>query len=161
MDTWFCDVSHRIDGTFDDERLDDALEAINDHGGILSVSDESERICAHYAFSANSALAAIEIASQIAKATEAACGHVEGIDIRDERCADRELYEPDIPTLVGYAEIAAMAGVSRQRARQFAEIQGFPNVATATAGGPLFVKAAVDEWLNSRNSKPRGSAANR
>lgn len=161
MDTWFCDVSHRVDGIVNDERLDDALEAINDHGGILSVSDESGRICAHYAFSANSTLAAVEIASQIVKSTEAVCGRVEGVNIRDERCTDRELYEPNIPALVGYAEIAAMAGVSRQRARQFAEIQGFPKVATTTAGGPLFVKAAIDEWLNFRNSKPKGKAADR
>jgi hypothetical protein len=54
-----------------------------------------------------------------------------------------------IPELVGYAEIAAMAAVSRQRARELPGKPGFPPPAVTTASGPLRVKADVEQWLSS------------
>jgi len=64
------------------------------------------------------------------------------------------LVTPVIPDLVSYAEIAEIAGVSRQRARQFADIEGFPKPVVETAAGPLRLKASVEAWVERRNTKP-------
>lgn len=59
-----------------------------------------------------------------------------------------------IPELVGYAEIATMAGVSRQRARELSGKPGFPPPAVVTASGPLRVKAEFELWLSSWERTP-------
>lgn len=67
-----------------------------------------------------------------------------------------------IPELVGYAEIATIAGVSRQRARELSGKPGFPPPAVVTASGPLRVKADVERWLASWDrspGRPRTTAA--
>lgn len=65
-----------------------------------------------------------------------------------------EIETPTIPDLVGYAEIAEIAGVSRSRARQFADLDGFPAPVVETAAGPLRLKSAVQAWVATRNTKP-------
>lgn len=70
------------------------------------------------------------------------------------RCRNDALVEYTIPELVGYAEIASMAGVSRQRARQFASLEGFPTPAVETSYGPLRLKTEVQSWLDTRNTRP-------
>jgi hypothetical protein len=57
--------------------------------------------------------------------------------------AEPHLWRQQIPELVGYAEIATMAAVSRQRARELPGKPGFPPPAVTTATGPLRVKADV------------------
>lgn len=52
-----------------------------------------------------------------------------GVEVLSAREYDRRVAQPLVPSLVYYAEIAEMAGVSRQRARQLAEVRGFPPAA--------------------------------
>jgi hypothetical protein len=59
-----------------------------------------------------------------------------------------------IPEMVGYAAIATMAAVSRQRARELSGKPGFPPPAVTTASGPLRVKADVELWLSSWDRTP-------
>lgn len=61
---------------------------------------------------------------------------------------------PQFPEVVGYAEIAEMAGVSRQRARAFAGSPGFPPAIVETRQGPLMARAAVEAWVERRNTRP-------
>lgn len=82
--------------------------------------------------------------------------------VQREDVFERDLATPIFPEVVGYAEIASMADVSRQRARQFADVAGFPTPVIETAQGPLMAKSAVERWLETRNRKtgrPRSSAA--
>ncbi|MEN0072497.1 MAG: hypothetical protein AAGC63_16080, partial [Propionicimonas sp.] len=52
------------------------------------------------------------------------------------------------PDLVSLAEIATTAGVSRQRAQQWArDRHDFPTPALTTSLGPLYARAATDHWL--------------
>lgn len=71
-----------------------------------------------------------------------------GVSARTREETERLLARPAIPELVGYAEIADMLGVSRQRARQLADAAGFPPAAVTTAAGPLRVRAAVEAWAS-------------
>lgn len=63
---------------------------------------------------------------------------------------DDDLARPVFPEVVGFAEIADMAGVSRQAARQYSMTSTFPRPVIETAQGPLMARAAVQDWLDTR-----------
>lgn len=90
---------------------------------------------------------------------EAATGNkAVGVSIRTREETERLLAEPQIPDLVGYIEIADMLKVSRQRARQLADLPGFPPAVVTTAAGPLRIRAAVELWESTwerRAGRPR------
>lgn len=48
--------------------------------------------------------------------------------------------------LAGVAEIAAMLGVSKQRASQLAASDGFPKPLDRIAVGPVWRRAAIESW---------------
>lgn len=79
---------------------------------------------------------------------------IAGVEVRDFDAVKRELERSFFPGVVGYAEIAEIAGVSRQRARAFTKIDGFPAPVIVTAQGPLMARAAVERWLETRNTRP-------
>lgn len=74
------------------------------------------------------------------------------LKVQNEYTFTAELDTPLYPEVVGYAEIAKMAGVSRQRARQFAEKPSFPAPVIETAQGPLMNKHAIERWLETRTA---------
>ncbi|MCZ4325657.1 helix-turn-helix transcriptional regulator [Brachybacterium paraconglomeratum] len=80
--------------------------------------------------------------------------NVVGVELVDSDVLERELDRPLFPEVVGFAEIAELAGVSRQRARQLRDSPGFPAPVIETAQGPLMAKAAIENWLESRNTRP-------
>lgn len=96
-----------------------------------------------------------------AAAISGLCGTVEGLgsfdisEVRAVRATDRLTGDPGeliLPDLVGYARIAAMAGVSRQRARMFPKIEDFPHPVVITDQGPLFSRRAILTWVGRREA---------
>ena len=81
-------------------------------------------------------------------------GALIAIDAKTEDAHNAEMTGPQWPEVVGYAEIADMAGVSRQRAHQLAHMPGFPPAVITTAQGPLMRKTAVAAWLATRDTRP-------
>ena len=79
---------------------------------------------------------------------------VVGVELVDSDVLDRELDRPLFPEVVGVAQIAELAGVSRQRARAFRQSPGFPSPVIETAQGPLMAKAAIENWIENRNTRP-------
>lgn len=57
---------------------------------------------------------------------------------------------PVVPDVVGYADIAKIANVSRQGARSFRKSKTFPRPILETSQGPLFDKNAVLAWNRAR-----------
>lgn len=49
--------------------------------------------------------------------------------------------------LIGIADIARMAGVSRQRAQALAKKDGFPEPAAVTTGGRFWRQGEVRDWI--------------
>lgn len=82
-----------------------------------------------------------------------------GVELIDSDALDRELERPLFPEVVGFAEIAELAGVTRQRARAFRQSPGFPAPVIETAQGPLMAKAAIENWIEKRNTRPGRPAA--
>jgi len=101
-------------------------------------------------------------AATLRQATVAALQHVEqaigqkatGVEVLATHEHDRRVLQPSIPELVGYAEIAEMAGVTRQRAAQLGDVIGFPAAVVETKAGPLRVKSQVARWLSRWERKP-------
>ena len=63
--------------------------------------------------------------------------------------------QPLYPDVVGYSEIADMAGVSRQAARLWGSNPTFPPAVIETAQGPLRLKAAVQAWIEANPPRRR------
>ena len=74
-------------------------------------------------------------------------------EVKSQEAAARENSEPLFPPVVGYAEIAGIAKVSRQRAREFRKIKSFPRPVISTSQGDLYSEAAVRAWAETRNRK--------
>jgi hypothetical protein len=78
-----------------------------------------------------------------------------GVEVLPAEKFARRVLRPSIPELVGFAEIADMADVSRQRARQLADLPNFPIAVVKTSSGPLRVRRQVEAWLG-RWERKRG-----
>jgi predicted DNA-binding transcriptional regulator AlpA len=52
--------------------------------------------------------------------------------------------------LAGISEIAALLGVSRQRANQLAKREDFPRPLDRIASGPVWKRSDIERWAKSR-----------
>ncbi|MGA3562690.1 hypothetical protein [Melissospora conviva] len=75
-----------------------------------------------------------------------------GLHIQPRDDLDRGVIRPPLPALVGYAEIAKILGVSRQRARVVAERPDFPAIASQTKSGPLYSRDQVEVFAQRRQA---------
>ena len=161
MRTWHVKVDFTTEVQFNEDDILDASSELEDLDAVMSVSR---------AFTSGSTALTIS-SSTISEAADTAVSRVVhalthvGIDAtivavltQTEDELDREIRSPIYPEVVGYAEIARMAGVSRQRARQFADIDTFPHPVIETAQGPLYGQSAITHWLENRKAKTKVSA---
>ncbi|MBI4277507.1 MAG: hypothetical protein HY660_03535 [Armatimonadetes bacterium] len=75
---------------------------------------------------------------------------------------DRRLRKPDVPDLVGVAELAKLLRVSRQRASELARRKDFPRPLCTLASGPVWRKSAVARFVGQwprRPGRPRKDPA--
>lgn len=153
--TWYADVDFIAATPISLDEAETILDTLAERGGALSLSADGLAGGVSIALDTTDAVAASREAAEVT--VEAFASHdltVVKIDVRREDVADAELGAPVIPPLVGYAEIADMAGVSRQRARQFAAISSFPTPVVETASGPLRLRSSIEAWLATRNTRP-------
>ncbi len=161
VNSWHATVGFTTSTPFDEDAPFDVAETLSEYGAVLSVARD---------FNAGDVLLTVEDETVLDAADQAVrlvhtaldSAGIEhaplvAIHVQDEEAFDRELATPAFPEVVGYAEIAEMAGVSRQRARQFAEKADFPKPVIKTAQGPLMSKAAVASWLERRNKGARAA----
>lgn len=67
---------------------------------------------------------------------------------------DRRLAEPAFPELVGVGELAAILGVSRQRASDIQSKPGFPEPVAVLRAGPVWTRPSVQRFLDEWERKP-------
>ncbi|CAN7244421.1 hypothetical protein LJR045_001003 [Microbacterium sp. LjRoot45] len=142
---------------FDEDTVFDVAGELGHYGAVMSVSPDFTTGSALLTVEAGSALDASTKASELvvdALASHQVTGDVVSLRAQREDAFEAELNTPIFPEVVGYAEIAELAGVTRQRARQFAQVSGFPVPVIETAQGPLMAKAAVERWLEKRAARP-------
>jgi hypothetical protein len=73
-----------------------------------------------------------------------------------------EVATPNLPALLGVAELAGLLGVSRQRASELARSESFPRPVASLASGPVWLEPAVlryaEEWTR-RPGRPKKVAS--
>lgn len=153
---WHVRVSFTVAAPFSEDAPFDLTEALAEYAAVTSVSrDFTGGAVALFVEAAAPLDAASTATTLVANAAADTVGTIDvtGLEVMSEEEFDLELARPVFPEVVGYAEIAELAGVSRQRARQFAELQGFPRPVIETAQGPLRSKAAVEAWIENRPTR--------
>lgn len=165
MTNWQASVAFVSVHPFTEDAAFDTIDALLTHGAAMSVERDLTGGSVTLSVEAATPLdAATEASKLVIAAAEPHLGSVTvtGLEVLSEDAVDAELARPLFPEVVGYAEIADMAGVSRQRARQFSNISSFPKPVIETAQGPLMGKYAVERWLETRNTsggRPRKAIA--
>jgi len=151
-----------------DEQLAAIAEALAGHHGALTTNAVAGRVSAQLTVQATTLRQAIDNSlAAVRDAVHGAHGRFNPVrvDVVDEATFQAELAEPAIPPLVGYAEIAEMAGVSRQRARELPNLPDFPPAVTETSSkGPLRVRSQVATWIQGwerRAGRPPTPPSNR
>lgn len=166
MTWWHATITFTTSVELSDELIDELVEAFAPHSGALSIRRDLHGGAATFSLQASSTLTAARTAADVFTETIQGLNLGEVVttklEVMTEAEMEESLSEPVYPQVVGYAEIAEMAGVSRQRARQFARIAGFPRPVIETSQGPLMSRHAVTSWLETRNTthgRPRKELA--
>ncbi|HHW50307.1 MAG TPA: hypothetical protein GX406_02355 [Pseudoclavibacter sp.] len=159
MKTWFVDIGFTADKPIDDDAAFALMGAL---GGVpMSRSLSANGGTIGVFVDADTPDEAFKIGSKrVLDATAKTLGPAElaWFEVTPEDDVLRENSTPLFPEVVGYAEIAEMAGVSRQTARGYAMSKTFPKPIIETAQGPLMAKSAVERWLESRPTSRRKKA---
>lgn len=151
MSNWTARVEWAQDGQPSVEQLDEWMDQLTPHHGVLSGGPAGDSWAAVISVEAGTLRQAI--ASALAVVEETVGAKADGVEVLREKVHTERLLQPSIPDLVGYAEIGTIAGVSRQRARQFHTdpAPGFPEPVVETGAGPLFLRARIETWAAQRN----------
>lgn len=88
------------------------------------------------------------VTAAIAAVEDATLEEVVGVEVVPTDVARRRLNTPQIPPLVGTAEIAEILEVSKPRVAQLAARDDFPPAVQEIAAGPLRVRSQVEAWAS-------------
>lgn len=155
--TWHVEVVFATKMPFELELSSEMMEQLEKYAAVVSPErDGSGGRIAMTVDGESTIMDAMKTASDaVRKALTPLIGAVdiEGLEASAQEVFEKRLSEPVFPEVVGYSEIAELAGVSRQRARQFTVTRGFPSPLITTGQGPLMDRSAVLDWLAVRNTK--------
>lgn len=153
MNSYYVDLDVTLDRELSLDEVDDLLEFFNPHGGAIAAGGTSVGVS--IGVDALDPVSAITTGRDIlARGLPTPIAIWESISAKTEAARQEELMSPMVPDLVGYAEIAEIAGVSRSRARKFDAIADFPKAVMSSTGGPLRVRAAIEAWAAKRDRRP-------
>lgn len=158
---WQAYVSYTVEAPYTEDAVFDLIGQLAEFAAVGEISRDLMSGGVTLTVDAPTTIDAVAKATQIvtnAARTTVGEPHITGIDVKSEEAVEQELAQPLYPEVVGYAEIADMAHVSRQAARGWAENPSFPRPVIETAQGPLRSKAAVENWLNHRITRRSTSA---
>ncbi len=159
MKDWYVLVGFTAAAAFDEDSSFDFTGKLG--GAPMSVARDMTGGEIGLFVTAESIREALEtIANRVKNAAEGTIGPIDIVKLEasTEDEFDRALAVPLFPDVVGFAEIARIAGVTRQTAREYARGKSFPAPVIVTAQGPLFAKAAVEAWLDKKSERTHRKA---
>lgn len=112
-----------------DEALMAIAETVDEHHSAVRSDAAAGTISVQITVTAGTLRQAVDVALTVARAAAAAADlrfTPTRLEVLPKEVFHDEVHHPRVPELVGYAEIAAMAGVSRQRARELPGLADFP-----------------------------------
>ncbi|MEH0058777.1 hypothetical protein [Auritidibacter ignavus] len=158
METWHVELGFVSQKSLDDDVVFDIVERLEDYAAVISVSRDLKSGSLALTNESQSLSSALEsVRKAFAECMEAIRlpYEITSVKVQSEAEFDAELNEPVYPPVVAFADIARMAGISRQRVRQISAKPDFPEVVIKTSQGPLYNRYAVKRWLKNRNTTDR------
>lgn len=153
METWHIRIGFNASRPFSETLAFEMSEHLEDFAAVMSTARDRNSGSVALTIDASEWSAALEVAHTAvleALELEDVEAIVTSVGVQSQEEFQAELNEPVYPPVVGFAEIARMVGVSRQRARQLAEKASFPHPVIKTSQGPLYSVHAVQRWLETR-----------
>ena len=157
MTTWWSVLFETAGGgEVDPDAIDDLLALLQQHDGAVSAG--GGRWSARIAVEAVDAPAAVEVAGPIvfdlAAKTSVPLWPVIRLEVVTFEELEAELDRPQIPELLGSAELQDLLGVTRQRLGQLRkEKANFPKPLLELAAGPVWARSAIDAFLETWERK--------
>lgn len=146
-------VSLDFQAKLDEDAAFDLMEALGRYGASVAVEPGHTGGGLTLAIDAPDGETALAKACALLKESIPGAA-VTGLEAREWADAVARNREPLYPPVVGYAEIARMTGVTRQRAYAFPKIESFPKPVIETSQGPLYSEDAVRAWAQTRKLSP-------
>jgi hypothetical protein len=143
-----------------EDAVDGLLDALAGHGPAITADAERPRV--RLTILAEDPLSAAAHAVDLLGGLAPAEARPVGIEVQTMEDLERRLQEPDLPDLVGVAEIARLIGVTKQRVSELAGRAGFPRPVASLASGPVWLRPHVSRFVESwsrRPGRPRKAAA--
>ena len=141
-----------------DDRLDALIDALAPVHGAVGSEREDGRSSAHITYEAKTLRMATDEAMRLVTAALRSAGvpfALAGVEVLDTATADARLEDPSVPHLVSAPQIAELAGVSRERVRQWAALADFPAPVTDVGERYQFwAEPTVSRWLATHDRSP-------
>lgn len=134
-----------------EEHAEEVLDALK--GKHPSVSYGGSTLSARFCVEADSPASAVVSGLRALRSSLHAAGirsseyRVSGAEIQSLEELDRKLMEPNVPDLIGVAELAEILNVSKQRASELARGHEFPRPIAQLASGPVWKKTALARFI--------------
>jgi hypothetical protein len=157
MDDWSVSVDVAAGrGQRRPPRLEDKLEALMDElgerAGVVHSVTNGRRYGARFCVSAEAPASAVAEALEVfhKAVANAALPAWAVVEVQAQTMGElkRQNAEPNFPELVGVTELAALLGVTRQRASALAKSQDFPASVAELRAGPVWTRPSVERFVD-------------
>lgn len=151
---WQITIDFKTVEPMDEDAPFDLMEEYGEYGASAALDPDAKGGSLTLTIESGNGFDALSTALVMMSESESVSG-VEPVsfEVTDWSEVKKRNREPLYPKVVGYAEIARMTGVSRQRAYKFPEIDTFPKPVIETSQGPLYSESAVAAWAATRETK--------
>ena len=155
MTTWQTITTIHLPHPLTDSQLLNLFDKLGQYGASISPNEDNSILQIALAVDGSTATDAVDETIRILHEDGGLADFtITSLTVRTWEETVHAVNDPVFPKVVGYAEIAKLAGVTRQRAYQFPQIESFPKPVIETAQGPLFTETAILAWLETRDTKP-------
>lgn len=131
--------------------IDLFIDAMLDHSGSVTIPQDRNGYSARLSVDASTPEVATARALTLFRGSAGEAGLPDAPIVRVEALTeaelDRELAKPAFPELVGVTEIAALLGVTRQRASEVQNRAGFPSPVARLKSGPVWTLASISRFV--------------
>jgi hypothetical protein len=146
---WTVTIEGRAAAALDPEAL---LEQMAEHHTVVSYRDGL--VSTTSTVPARSPIAAFDFVFEaLSEALGGVKLDIERVEAMTEERQEQDLEISNLPDLVGLAEIAELAGTTRQRVFQMTATKGFPAALLELRSGRLWSKPAIENFLEARQER--------
>lgn len=139
-----------------EEQIDTIVDALERYAGVVSYNVRviSARLFIIAPTPLRAFGAGLQIFMAVLRKTGVRPTHISDVEVQAWSDLERRLDMPNVPELVGVAEVAQLLHVSKQRASEVARSKVFPRPIAELASGPIWKKVAILRHATQWSRKP-------